>query len=268
MLLIFEGPIFEGIVSNSIEKTFFNGKEIIYTVFGNDLYEIYDLIKDEQDVDIVRVINENHNNLEQFNKVDLDDTGDIYLFFDYEAHDDKFSTKKVNEMLNFFDNETEQGKLFLSYPLCEALRAIPPLSYEYETITMDPKNGNKNKGLSAEICKNKRTYIAKYDIFDWSTIVVVNLSKSNKIVSNIYSIPENIISQIQIHQGQINTIKKEGVLYVLSSFPLFLQHYYGTKNLLGIIEEKKNKYPNYVVRNRIRKISRLIKKRISNNKNI
>lgn len=55
-----------------------------------------------------------------------EDFSEVYLFFDYDAHQTNLG-KAVNEdvirqMLESFDNETENGKLYISYPMVEALR--------------------------------------------------------------------------------------------------------------------------------------------------
>ena len=46
----------------------------------------------------------------------------VFLFFDYDFQN-RIGTQKVNnildEMLDFFDDETENGKLYINYPMIE-----------------------------------------------------------------------------------------------------------------------------------------------------
>ena len=55
-----------------------------------------------------------------------DDFSEVFLFFDYDAHQTNLGKSDdvdvINQMLESFDNETENGKLYISYPMVEALR--------------------------------------------------------------------------------------------------------------------------------------------------
>ena len=59
-----------------------------------------------------------------------DDFSEVYLFFDYDAHQTNLRKEDdadaVAQMLESFDNETENGKLYISYPMVEALRDYKP----------------------------------------------------------------------------------------------------------------------------------------------
>ena len=59
-----------------------------------------------------------------------DDFSEVYLLFDYDTHQTNLGRKDdvdaVAQMLESFDNETENGKLYISYPMVEALRDYKP----------------------------------------------------------------------------------------------------------------------------------------------
>lgn len=65
---------------------------------------------------------------EQLAGLQRDDFSEIYLFFDYDGHQKnlgEFDSKDaIEQMLISFDNETENGKLYISYPMVEALRGF------------------------------------------------------------------------------------------------------------------------------------------------
>ncbi len=61
------------------------------------------------------------NELENISK---DQIAEIYLFFDYDKHASNSSDEKIKKMLEVFDNETEKGKLYISYPMIEAIKHI------------------------------------------------------------------------------------------------------------------------------------------------
>lgn len=62
-----------------------------------------------------------------------DDFSEVYLFFDYDGHQGNLGQAEgvsgdevLKAMLQAFDNETDQGKLYVSYPMAEALRDYIP----------------------------------------------------------------------------------------------------------------------------------------------
>ena len=46
----------------------------------------------------------------------------IYLLFDYDPHASNASDNKLQKLLDFFDDEFDKGKLYISYPMIEAFR--------------------------------------------------------------------------------------------------------------------------------------------------
>ena len=86
---------------------------------------------DDFDIDVIEVLRESNDEIKkQLTGLSRDDFSEVYLFFDYDAHQTNLG-KTVNEdvihqMLESFDNETENGKLYISYPMVEALRDFAP----------------------------------------------------------------------------------------------------------------------------------------------
>ncbi len=52
-------------------------------------------------------------------KLRSEDFSEVYLLFDLDNHDPQYKDD-IKKVLNFFNNETEQGKLYLSYPMIES----------------------------------------------------------------------------------------------------------------------------------------------------
>lgn len=77
--------------------------------------------KDEFETNVVDVLKEMSTIAkERLNNLKASDFSEIYLFFDYDGHNDNIPKEYLNkdilgEMLNTFDNETEFGKLYISY---------------------------------------------------------------------------------------------------------------------------------------------------------
>jgi hypothetical protein len=53
------------------------------------------------------------------------DISETYLFFDYDFHNNQLTLDEINQrveaMLNMFDEETENGKLYINYPMIECI---------------------------------------------------------------------------------------------------------------------------------------------------
>ena len=67
------------------------------------------------------------------------DFSEVYLFFDYDGHHNNIPKKlsgkdALEEMLETFNNETELGKLYVSYPMVEAIKEISADTRDYRTF--------------------------------------------------------------------------------------------------------------------------------------
>lgn len=103
--------------------------KIITLPAGQNIYMLWQKLReDDFETDIIEILREESAELEEV-LADLtrDDFSEIYLFFDYDGHQNNLSSGNrtedvIDEMLLNFDNETENGKLYVNYPMVEALR--------------------------------------------------------------------------------------------------------------------------------------------------
>lgn len=131
---IVEGEAREPQIIDNISKVFFShgNFKIITLPAGENIYMLWKKLKsDDFDTDIIEVLRESSDDIkEQLTGLSRDDFSEVYLFFDYDAHQTNLSKKDdadaVAQMLDSFDNETENGKLYISYPMVEALRDYYP----------------------------------------------------------------------------------------------------------------------------------------------
>ena len=139
ILFIIEGERRESELLDSVCRLFFSGanKQRIVFLYCGNLYNLYRDIRRISDegltyttLGLLRERARKLNHLAELAGVAESDVSEIYLFFDCDLHhtdikktltiDEKNS--EVREMLEFFDDETGNGKLFVSYPMIEALR--------------------------------------------------------------------------------------------------------------------------------------------------
>ena len=63
------------------------------------------------------------------------DFSEVYLFFDYDFQNKNLELSEINsqltEMLDFFSDETDNGKLYINYPMIESIRCTRKLPDEH-----------------------------------------------------------------------------------------------------------------------------------------
>ena len=231
ILCVFEGEVREPLYFNTLKQCFFGEQSIVYCCFGNDIYDLYSKMQKDDDLDIFELIHEHNtveSNEELFDNFSRDDFNQVFLFFDFEFHDDKFSSEDLAKMVETFDEETESGKLFISYPMVEAVRDVPCHdSFIEHKIKTEQSKGKVYKGLST---KGMTDYLdpRKIDEAKWVDLIRLNVEKGNFIIDgsrNSFQNPE----QSDVLEHQLNLVTKHDELYVLSAFPLFVYHQKGSQ---------------------------------------
>lgn len=235
-LFVFEGEIREKLYFQSLERAFFDGQQSrILVSFQNDIYELYKQLNEEDDLDPFELIKE-LNPLVKNNKLlanlRRDQISQIYLFFDMEPHDEHFDSQKLLNMLALFNNETEQGKLFISYPMIEAIRDIDDhTEYLTRTVRLKDCTGKHYKPLSAKRSNPIYADAKKIDKPTWQSLIAANLQKANYLISGKYN-QTPVIDQTLIAQIQLKQFLPRDEISVLAAFPIFLADYFGDKVLL------------------------------------
>jgi hypothetical protein len=253
-LFVFEGESTEPNVVARLEKHFMEESIAIKCAYCGDIYQFYRRMKEEDfDVNLVTLLKERSaQNRKALADYDNDSFAYIYFFFDYDGHATKASDEQVADMLSFFDNETENGKLFISYPMVEAIRHYKDKE-SFERLTVICKRGNCPKiescpdAASCAAAPHYKTFVptdsdlnvTKLDTkAKWKEVIEAHLCKANLVVNDRYTIPEELLDQMSIFNGQKAKYICQScpVVAVLSAFPMFLQDYYG----VGKMNEKLN----------------------------
>lgn len=262
-LFVLEGYGAEPQYLEKLEQNFFGRRISVKCVFDAEIYQLYEHLKKEEfAVDIVNVLKERNSlNAEVLKEYNRDSFAGVYLFFDYDAHSTLADDDKVNEMLEYFDNETENGCLYLSYPMVEAIRHFHDMdsfknlvvkckrSKALETMKCPNKltckeidsclNEDHYKTISAIEGNTQLTNINKYDIEVWRTLIRANAFKLNYLVNDIYGMPEYYISQKQVFEKQQlkHIMQSCPKVAVLSALPLYVLDYYGVEGIKEQLEE-------------------------------
>jgi hypothetical protein len=236
ILFIFEGPKLEKSISDNLPQFFVNENTIITCAYCTTIYKMYAEISNDEDLDtfnLLKDIEVNKVKLKEFKRTDF---AQIYIFFDYDGNATNANDNKLKELLNFFNEETEKGKLYISYPMVEALKHIENFNTFEELKVLCKVNINYKKFVRKNGLENLKQII-HYDFPKWRELINTHLKKMNKIVNNSYVFPSSIIGQLTIFNNQLTKyITVDKTVSILSSFPVFLHDYYGNEEMKKLIE--------------------------------
>lgn len=248
IVTISEGANTEKQLINNIERIFFNDdkdKELIILSFKTNIYALYKVMKEDKfETDIIEVLIEKEPSLNSILKSDVKKSiSEIYLFFDYDGH--AYKRDKVDDiiskMIELFDNETEYGKLYISYPMVESIKDLQKVDTCFRRCFVPGKENIHYKSLVAKV--TDFCDLRNITLEEWYLILAHNIKKAKCIVSAQFIIPiysdyRETIDQITIFQNQLkNYIAMNDRIAVISGFPLFLIDYFG-ETLYNVIVDR------------------------------
>lgn len=242
VLFVFEGRKPEVGLFAEVDSLLLNiGKEKIVSIFHTNFYKLYDEIKKDEDVHTLNLLKEwlwkqDDHTLDGY---DTDDVTEIYLFFDYDLHaatsylklTEDEANRHVSEMLGFFDDEYDHGRLFISYPMIESYlytKAMPDKNfccYTYRTANLVHFKSDANN--FSDYTLNQFTCAANA-LDNWRKAIVQNVTKANFLCTDKQEMPvsKDVVSQIQIFDAEVNKyVVPNGEVSILCALPLFV-HYY------------------------------------------
>lgn len=252
VLCILEGKKPDIAIFNQLKSIFFKDRDVEFFYIGISIYGLYNKIlsykNDINDIGIdfidifpiiKQIITEQHNEKEfggfgEFLKLKQNNISEIFLFFDYDGQDKNNYIKNPNtihEMLEFFNNETTYGKLYVNYPMVESYKH--QISNKIEVV--DIKNNTHYKTFVASICDKRLEQIGKIDRNDWLILFLSHLKSTNDLFHQEFKLPSHysetqIMSQSSIYAKQKEKyIEPNKQIMVLSSFSWFLLEYLGEK---------------------------------------
>ena len=243
ILFVFEGGKAEPKIFDSIGKLFLSGEELNVVKCGFDLPTLYSrLQKYGEDLFRSLPLKENGIIIPEGKRVDTL-FSQIFLFFDYDFQNgmglDKLNPI-LDEMLDFFNDETSNGKLYINYPMVESLKytkELPDIHYPEYVATRKDCVDHRFKEMAEQfafseakgyrfidLSKTKKSEV----LSNWHNLRLQNVSKANSIVTGNNALPDDKekINQKCIFNAQIlNYVNKEDCVAILNSFPLFLFDY-------------------------------------------
>lgn len=253
ILFVFEGRRREPDIFKTLEFLFFPKGQTIVCSFGNNIYELYRQLQELDGagdlVSLLREQNKNNPNSPFTSGMKTSDYSEIYLFFDYDFQNRNLTleemNKQISEMLKLFCDETDSGKLYINYPMLEAIRytkELPDSHFDEYAVSRTDCQEKGFKALAQQfsaygsldfIVLNFREKPTQNEVEkvkkNWTMLEKQNVVKANSLCNNQRTIPreKEAISQSRIFNAQLlKHILPKAEVSVLSAFPLFNFEYF------------------------------------------
>lgn len=247
-----EPKIIENIVSN-FELNMTGEAEIITLPACTNIYALWKKIVGNEYADIIELVIEMLTKsrsekasqlLSKVAQYSSSDFSEIYLFFDYDGHNDNLPNNKdvnevLQEMLQTFDNETDNGKMYISYPMAEALKHYTSNKFCADGCLFDISKGTIYKKHVSDISKVKNLLDIKKG--DWEYILQNFLIRISCLFDyqdclNIEEYKDNISTENIFNTQYKKFILPLGKIMVLSAMPEFIMEYFKTEYLSSYLE--------------------------------
>lgn len=252
ILFVFEGYKREPDLFYSIQRLFFDKtNEHIVCSFGNNLYQLYkELKKYEDNGDLVSILREKYEKSQDnpFKSRLSSDFSEIYMFFDYDFQNVNLPLEVMNsqlkEMLDTFNDETNNGKLYINYPMVESIRYTNKLPDScFHTYTVSREQCRKFKLIADKFSYYKSLDFIILDkrkadddnktkvvLDNWNIVRKQNVDKANYICTGTNGSPKTkeIVSQGNIFKNQLSKYVSQFPcrISILNAFPMFLYEYF------------------------------------------
>lgn len=253
ILFVFEGKKCEPDIFRTLEYLFFPKGQTIVCSFGNNIYELYRQLKAlDGGGDVVSILRKKYENDPEspFSpETKSSDFSEIFLFFDYDFQNRNLTMDQMNsqvsEMLAMFNDETDNGQLYINYPMIEAIRytkELPDIHFSEYSVSRTDCHEKGFKDLVQRFSaygsldfivldfrkapSEKRVSVVKQN---WTLLERQTVIKANLLCNGVDKIPaeREAISQHRIFESQLSQfiIPKDEVS-ILSAFPLFNFNYF------------------------------------------
>ncbi|MFI3227954.1 MAG: hypothetical protein R3Y09_11200 [Clostridia bacterium] len=190
--------------------------------YNTNIYTLYNKMFHNQDtefLDLLQTLKEHDKS-----KADIFDRkySDIILIFDLDPQDSLYSYEKISEMAEYFSESTDNGKLYLNYPMIEAFshrKGVNDENYISRTICVD------DLAIYKQIVSRYTSDPRKLgdNICDMSKIILQNLQKANNIIQN----PEYTYypDLSKVLSSQIIKMEADREIFVLCTCVFFIADY-------------------------------------------
>lgn len=236
ILFVFEGEKTEKQITDNFTQYFVNENTNVQCAFCSDVYQLYNKICLDPDLDTFSILKNRPQNSTILANFKRSDFAEIYMFFDYDGHAPKANNASISDLAQFFNEETDTGKIYFSYPMVEAIKHVSS-SIDFKNLKVSANTNINYKGIVGREGSKYLRDLSNLTETHWQLILKEHLKKMNFIVNDHFILPNSIISQSEIFKHQLTKyIQVDSTISVLSGFPIFIFDYYGHERTVEIID--------------------------------
>lgn len=226
------------------DKTDFRLMEHLFHIYGirenheivsyhTNIYTLYNEMfrdGDPASIDLLQNLKE-HERDPQKKKLFDARYSDILLIFDLDPQDDQFSPKKILEMISFFVESSDMGKLYLNYPMVEAfyhMKSIPDEDYNSYTASLEELRQHKYKErVNRENRDHNYTKFAAAKE-ECSIVIRQNIDKAWLLTETarlVDDLSQLLPDSVKILKSQLIKMEEEQMLSVLCTCAFYIAEY-------------------------------------------
>lgn len=201
--------------------------------YSTNIYTLYQEMftgKDPASIDLLQMLKEREKDPEK--KKILDSRySDIILIFDFDPQDPLFSKDKILEMMLFFNESSDMGKLYLNYPMVEAfyhMKSIPDLKFNDYIVSMDELiKGTYKQRVNRE---NRNHDYSKFAVTreECNMVIRQNIDKTWYICGAEKTSKDSqytLAEQVEILKNQLIKMEVEKHIFVLCTCVFYIVDY-------------------------------------------
>ena len=219
ILLLVEGASRDKELMNHLLKVYGISASHQIVSYNTSIYDLYDRMffdDDPEALDLLQVLKE-HEKDPSVRAIFDEHYSDVILIFDLDPQAPAFASEKIIRMTEFFNESTENGKLYINYPMVEAfyhMKSIPDPDYNSYSVSMTELKEGNFKDRTKKICRipYKRFAATKAEC---NIVINQNLQKAQILTQD--SDRESLVCPLMsdILKVQIYSLVNEGLLFVL-----------------------------------------------------
>ncbi len=226
------------------DKTDFRLMEHLFYVYGiadkheiisynTNIYVLYNEVfrdGDPESLDLLQTLKEHETDAKKKKLFDRR-YSDILLIFDLDPQDPLFSADKILQMMSFFVESSDMGKLYLNYPMVEAfyhMKNIPDKDYSSYTVSIDEL---KNKTYKSRVNKENRNHnYSKFAVNKAECDIVINqnidkawlVSEEERVVDDLEIL---LPDSVDILKSQLKFMETNKLISVLCTCDFYIADY-------------------------------------------
>lgn len=198
--------------------------------YNTNIYVLYNQMFAEgnpDSIDLLQLLKEKEMDSERKKIFDVH-YSDIILVFDFEPHDQLFSSGKILEMLQYFNESSDTGKLYINYPMVESfyhMKSIPDECYIDYVVSLDELiKGTYKQRVNKE--NRNRNYL-KFAVNreECNSVIRQNIEKAWYITKTDRIESFILPDLMEVLKKQVLKVEREKVVSVLCTCAFYIADY-------------------------------------------